>query len=676
MNKKVLTSVLLGILAVLLVVGLVYQFTPNVGSLFGGGSTGTPAVKVNGQTITVEELQALQRSNPVLSAATTGILGDDLKTVTVESRIENALLKAASTDQQVTRAEVNKQVDELRKNNQLTDNKAWVDRLAQAGFTDASYRAEVKSGLAIQKKQKAIADAAPKATDTQLTQFYKLNPDQYKAEARVVGREIVVDTKAKAEALLGQLKGGSDFAALATKNSSEFKDRGGALGPVTGGKIAPVTQVALPGPVGEAAFALGGSGLTEVVETGGKFYIVKVEQFLPAATKPFAEVKTQVGEQVNQLIQAQAAEKWLDGLRKDAKIEYVDPAWKVSNPTVAVVGGNTVPYSEVLTGVINNQQFTSLLQQVPPDQAGNLVNQFLKPGLTQQIIDQYAAPKIVADNKLALVGPRAALAQQLALYGSRDVKVTDQEIIADYQKNIATYTTKPSATINEVVFGSQAAAQAFRQSFDGQNLIQAASKAGGTVSERGNVSNDSAAASPDGAPTNEKVSPALKKAVFDNATLRPAGEGSLSGVVNNGNLYSVAYVTDLVRASVKPLAEVRSVIEPQLLAQKRSEAGQAYLKAQMKDIKVEDKLSTVLAAQEKRVAATEPKPPAATPGTTPATPDGTQPPAGSDPATTPAPDTTAPSTTPATPDAGTGTPPGDPAPATPPADGAGTPAQP
>ena len=359
-----------------------------------------------------------------------------------------------------------------------------------------------------------------------------------------------------------------------------------------------------------------------MIASGGKFYIVKVEQFVPAATKPFASVKTQVADKVNQLLQTAAAEQWFDGLRKNAQVEYLVPAWKIQNPTVAVVAGQKIPYSDVLSGVVGNQQFAALLQQVPAEQAGSMVNQFLKPGITDQLIEQFAAPGIVAKNKLALVGNRANLAQQLALYGSRDVTVSDQDVIKNYQANIATYTTKASATISEAVFTDKAKALAFRQSFDGKNFVSAASKAGGTVSERGSLTQGDA-----------KLNPALAKAIFDTASLRPAGEGSVSDVIENGQNFSVAYVTDLVRASVKPLKEVEATIRPQLLAQKRSEAGQTYLKAQMKDIKVQNDLSAVLAAQDKRLAAAAPKPTpgAATPGSSaPATT-----PAATTPATTP-----------------------------------------
>jgi parvulin-like peptidyl-prolyl isomerase len=592
-NKKVVISVLLGVFAVALVVALVFAFVPGLSGNSAASVGGTPALKVNGQVVTAEELQLLQRSNPLLSATTEGTLGDDLKTVVIEGKVQNALRKAASSDQDISRADVNKQVDELRKANNLTDNKAWVDRLAQVGFTDASYREEVRSGLAIEKKQKSITDAVPAPTDAQLKQFYDLNGEQFKSEARVIGRQIVVADKAKAESLLQQARAGGDFAALASANSTAFKERGGALGPLVGGKPSPVAAVALPQEVSAAAFALTKGGITDVVPSGGKFFIVKVEQYVPESVKPFDTVKADVTKKVKDLLAGAALEQWYDGLRASAKIEYLLPAWKTEDPTVAVVDSQKVPYSAVLVGLINNQQFGTLLQQVPPDQAAKLVNQFLKPGLAEQVIEQYASPIIVKEKNLALVGSRASLAQQLVLLGSKDASVTDADIAKYYQQNIATtFTTKGGATVSEAVFASRDAALAFRKTFDGSNFVTAASKAGGTVSERGTLQQG-----------DPKLNPALGKAIFDTASLRSAGAGSVSDVIESGKTFSVAYVTDLVKPSVKTLAEVKEVIRPQLLAQKRLEVGAAYLKAQLKGIKVQNDLPAVLSAQEKRVAA-------------------------------------------------------------------------
>lgn len=627
MNTKKMTNAMLIILALLLVGGMMMQYTPAISGLMSSrAASGTPAIKVGEQTITTQDLEALRKNNAVLNFTQTGLLGDDLRRVTVAASIQQARMKQGSAGQEVSRSEVNDKVTETRQSNKLTDNKAWTDRLAQLGMTDSSYRQQVHDNLALQKQQKAITDAVPKATDAEIQTYYDLNPDQFQSEARIVGREIVVDNKAKAEQLLAQLKDGADFSTLASQNSLEFKDRGGALGPVKNGKPSPVTQAALPTAVGTAAFALSSGQLSGVLEDSGKFYIIKVEQQLPAATKPFDEVKSQVADTVNKAKQNAALESWYDGLKKSAQVEYVDPAWKVTDPAVATVEGQAIPYSELLMNVLGSQQFQGLLQQVPAEQAGAMINQYLKPGATEQLIEQYAAPSIVKAQKLNLVGPRALLAQQLMAYGARDVKVSDDDIIKAYQSSIAQFTSKASGTVSEAVFNDKQQALAFRQDFDGQNFVKAASKAGGTVSERGAVT--------EGDPAS-KLSPALSKAIFGTDGLRKVEGGSLSDVVEQGNHYSVAYVTNLVPASVKSLSEVRDTLKQQLLMQKRNEVGTAYLKEQMKGIKVENNLSKVLAEQQKAVTAAEPKAAPATPSKTPssATPAGNATPAETAPTT-------------------------------------------
>ncbi len=633
MNKKVAIRVLLGLFALLLVAGLLFNFLPALGNL-GNGSAGTPALKVNGVTVTAEQLAAVRTQNPVLGTATTGALGDDFKTLIVDQQINQAVLKAAAADQKIDRSVVNEQVSKTRTGNNLTDNKAWTDALRSAGFSDSSYREYVRSSLAIQAKAKAIQDAAPKPTDAQLQLYYQLNPQAYQNDPRIVAREIVVATKAKADALLSQAKGGADFAALATANSLENKDRGGALGPIENGAPRAVAQVALPTEVGVAAFAKTDGGLTDVVASGGKFYIVQVEKYLPAATKTFEEAKSTVTDAVTTELKNGALENWIDGLKKDVKVEVVDPTWKYNNPTVAVVDGKNIPYAEVVSGVVSNQQFSALLQQAPAEQAAPLVNSFLKPGIVQQLMQQYAAPAIVKSQNIALVGSRAELLAGLNAYGARNVKVSDVDVSAYYQANQKTFQTPAKATVTEAVFKDKQQALAFRQDFKSGNFTSLASKAGGTVSERGAVTEG-----------DKKLSDTLDKAVFTTGRLQAAGEGSLSDVVENSGAaptYSLAYVTDLVKASVKPLSEVRSTIETQLLTQKKQAAATAYITAQMKNVKTQDLLASVLAAQTKRVAAEAPK------TTTPSAPagSGTAPSTSGSSATPPASGST---TTPSTP---------------------------
>ncbi|GGK12417.1 peptidylprolyl isomerase [Deinococcus malanensis] len=618
MKKKKVVNGLLIVLALLLVVGMAYQFTPSLGSLFSSQNKGTPALVVNGRTVTAEELDAVRRSNPVLSSTDTGILGDDFKTFTVTQKVRQVLVAQAASDIKVSRDDVSAEVKKIREANNLTDNKAWTDALQGVGLTDATYRAQLREQLAVNRKIEELRKAVPAATEAEAKLHYDLNPEKFQSEARIVGRQIVVAKEAKAKELLAQIRGGADFAAVAKANSTEFADRGGSLGPIENGKPRPVAQVALPAEVGAAAFALTKGGVTDVVASGDKFYIVKVEQYLAPATKPFAEAKADAVTAVNEQKKNAALEEWVEGLEKGVKIEVKDPNWRTVNPTVATVGGQNVRHSDVIGQVVGNEQFGQLLQQVPGDQAAQLVNGMLKPQVTQQLISSYAAPQIARSLKLPVTGTRQEKAAAIAAYGSRNVKVTDADVQAFYAQNRAQFESPATATVDEASFKDRSKALVFRNSWNGQgSFASAASKQGGTVSERGSVT------AGDG-----KLGQELNAAVFSARNLKSAGEGSLSDVIKVGERYSVAYVTDLKPAATQPLSAVRDQIESQVLATKRNAAGQEFLAKQVANLNPTDKLKEVLAAQEKRVAAAAPKaapktdssaPGTGTPGTTPAT---------------------------------------------------------
>ena len=607
MKQKVVIRVLLGVLAVLLLAGMVVQFTPAL-SGFTGQSKGTPALKVNGTTVTVEELERVRQGNPVLSQSREGLLGEDFKTVIIDQKVREVLLTQAAKDVDVSRQEVNAQVKEIREANNLTKTKDWVDRLSQLGYTDATFREQLRNRLKIEKKAEEVKKAAGKATEAEAKLYYDLNPQAFQAEARLAGRQIVVKDEAKAKQLLEQARGGADFAKLAAANSLEGKTTGGAIGGVANGKPKPVTAIALPAEVSEAAFKLTEGGLTDVVKSGDKFYVVKVEQYLPAGPKPYAEAKSEALKAAENARQNEAIEKWLDGLEKDVKVEAVDKTWAFYNPTVATVGQQPIAYAEVLTAMLSNPSFEQLLQQ-GGDQAESFVNGFFKPQVLDTLVQQYAAKPIAEKLKLPVSGSRQELLAALQAYGGRTAKVTDAEIERFYQEQKAQFSTPASATVTEATFRDRARPLAFRSSFvkSGADFTGAAPKAGATVAERGAAT----AGQPDPTTGQPKLTEAVEKAVFQSNRLADAGEGSVTDVVEAGGRFTVVYVTDLVKATTQPLAGVRDQIRQQLEAQKKAEAGQQFVQAQLKSVKVDNQLEKVLAEVTKRAEANAPKKPAA-----------------------------------------------------------------
>src|SRR5207253_3006605 len=111
----------------------------------------------------------------------------------------------------------------------------------------------------------------------------------------------------KAEELLAKLKAGGDFAALAKERSEDAGSaaNGGDLGLFTRGRMTPAFE--------EAAFALQGGGLSDVVETPFGFHVIKVEEHRPGGAKPLETVHDEIADTLKRerslaLARKQAAE--------------------------------------------------------------------------------------------------------------------------------------------------------------------------------------------------------------------------------------------------------------------------------------------------------------------------------------------------------------------------------
>lgn len=589
---------LMGLLAALMIGGMAYQFMPAMQGGHGGGlfqQQNTPALKVNGEVISVQDLDSIRRNVPVLSSIETGVLADDFKLFILSQQLLQTLSIQGAKDINVSREEVAAEVKKIRDSQNLQDNKAWTDFLQHRGLSDSEARKLLRDQLATTRKVEALRSSTSKPTEAELQNLYTLTRENYKTDPQIVARAIVVADEKVARSLLTQAKGGTNFAALASENSLENKERGGALAPLENGQPKPVAGVVLPNEVAAAALALTNGGITDVINSGGKYYIVKVEKYIKPRIKTFDEAKSALTTQLSQYKSAEAVEKWLDDLKKNAQIEYVDPAWKIENPVVASVSGQNILYSELVDRVVNNHQVTAMLQQMPPEQITGLINSSLKPSILEQLIQLYAAPIIAKNLNLNLVGNREQILQQLALYAGKDILVSDSEVKESYQKQKESFKIPASAEIDEAVFKTKEQAASFRADWKGKDFISSATKAGATVSERGKITEG------DGKVTD------LEAAIF-NGNLKPIGEGSLTTIVN-GNGYKVAYVKDLQLATTRSLAEVEESIRNQLLDSKRGEAIAAFLKKQVAALKPTDNLSKVLEDQAKRVAAAEPAQP-------------------------------------------------------------------
>lgn len=143
--------------------------------------------------------------------------------------------------------------------------------------------------------QEEIAASTP-VPESELRQVYQASMDRFRTPERVKARHILLTTtgksgeeiekiKAQADDLLGQVRGGADFAELAKQHSQDpgTAMNGGDLGWVARGQTVPNFE--------NAAFSLELGDISDVVSTEYGFHIIQVHEKEQARLQPFEEVK-------------------------------------------------------------------------------------------------------------------------------------------------------------------------------------------------------------------------------------------------------------------------------------------------------------------------------------------------------------------------------------------------
>ena len=170
---------------------------------------------------------------------------------------------------------------------------------------------------------------------------YNNNSEQYTTPEQVRASHILLKTegkddaavKAKAEELLKQAKGGADFADLAKKNSEDEASakNGGDLDYFGRGRMVPEFD--------QAVFAMQPGTISDLVKTQYGYHIIKLVDKKTATTKPLAEVRQQLTDQLAyQRAQAQATDLARSLEKQIAKPGDLDKVAKTQALTVQESG--------------------------------------------------------------------------------------------------------------------------------------------------------------------------------------------------------------------------------------------------------------------------------------------------------------------------------------------------
>jgi peptidyl-prolyl cis-trans isomerase C len=182
---------------------------------------------------------------------------------------------------------------------------------------------DIKEQLTIEALLKKKVTSESKFSDEDLQKYYDGHKEEFKKPKEIQTRQIVVKTEQEAKEIQGHIAKGEDFAELAKKYSMEpsAKTTGGDVGYHPKGTLIPAFE--------EAAFKLTKVGQgTPPVTTQFGYHLIKLEGVKEEAYVPFAEVKDFVRQKLTQEKQTEVLKKYIDELKKNAKIVINDDVLK------------------------------------------------------------------------------------------------------------------------------------------------------------------------------------------------------------------------------------------------------------------------------------------------------------------------------------------------------------
>jgi parvulin-like peptidyl-prolyl isomerase len=299
-------------------------------------------VKVNGDIFTKTDLE--QRQIAALRQRNAGALKDEeLKKALAEvtpqvlvDAIDELLLVQMGRDKgyHLSDAQFKEWLDNLRKQQDLTDDAKFQSALKQEGMSIDDLRKNVERQFLISQVQREEVGSKLSITEEEARQYYLTHKDQFTEQANVTLREILIEVptttqggqkgvnvgqedevKTRADAVRARLSAGEDFGKVASEvSASSSKANGGLIGPINTAELSPQLV--------ELLAKMKPGDMTQPLRTQRGFQILKLESSKPAAVQPFDSVRDLVADKVHDARQQAEVRKFLSRIRTQAIIEW------------------------------------------------------------------------------------------------------------------------------------------------------------------------------------------------------------------------------------------------------------------------------------------------------------------------------------------------------------------
>jgi len=188
---------------------------------------------------------------------------------------------------------------------------------------DEQIEKDIEKQMRVEQRIGQVSKDLPKPSQAAIQKYYEENQEQFKSGERARVAHIVkyvnwqTDEKTAYEAIseaYEELKSGVAFEVVVDKHT-DCADSGGDLGFVMKGQMVEEFE--------DVVFNLGDGQVSDIFRTRFGFHIAKVYAREPAAVASLEDVKDRITELLKEQIRSEAIDKFIDGLKSEAKIEEV-----------------------------------------------------------------------------------------------------------------------------------------------------------------------------------------------------------------------------------------------------------------------------------------------------------------------------------------------------------------
>lgn len=308
-------------------------------------------VQVNGDIITRTEIEARvrvaiaqERGQAVSQKDIRGDLqlrdrAEALAPRMVLDAVDELLLVQWARDRglEASDADVDRVLARLRQENDVTTDEAFDALLIREGIPPDGLRQSVHRQISIEMVRR-LESSRVSVRDEEARRYYRDHPEEFPVSPLVTFREILIrlpvieESRPPAdlveqydEGLIRLVRAqdriiaGEDFSAVARAMS-------GAASREDGGAVGPVAITSLAKPLHDALMRLSVGQLSLPVRTGEGYFLLKVEQLVPAPPANFEAWREVVVARLLEVKRASALTARLNGLRSTALIRWRDHA--------------------------------------------------------------------------------------------------------------------------------------------------------------------------------------------------------------------------------------------------------------------------------------------------------------------------------------------------------------